>query len=108
MLKRNVVELSEAGAWYRDIAEWRRYVQERDDLSVTDRFVGCFIADRINRADEEMWFKQQTMALKIGVSTDTVGRATKRLELEGLISITRGRRGLRIAVNRYELLFPWK
>lgn len=102
-------EQSEANGFYRRRDMWEDYVSERDDLHPTDRLIGIWIARRIS-ADgaRRMWYQISTIAEKVGVSSRTVIRAVHKLEGEGLIIVRRdGRRGLKKAVNQYELVFPW-
>lgn len=84
-------------------------MSERDDLHPTDRLIGIWIARRISAdGPRRTWYQVSTIAEKIGVSPRTVIRAVLKLEGEGLIIVRRdGRRGVKKAVNKYELVFPW-
>lgn len=100
---------SESTGFYRNRDMWEDYLSERTDLHPTERLIGIWIARRIS-ADgiRRTWYQVSTIAERIGVSTRTVLRAVQKLEDEKLILVRRdGRRGLRKAVNQYELVFPW-
>lgn len=100
---------SESTAFYRRRDMWEDYVSERHDLHPTDRLIAIWIARRIS-ADgaRRTWYQVSTIAEKIGVSSRTVLRAVQKLEGEGLLIVRRdGRRGVKKAVNQYELVFPW-
>lgn len=99
----------EKSGFYRRRDAWEDYVSERSDLHPTDRLIGIWIARRIS-ADgaRQTWYQVSTIADRIGVSSRTVIRAVQKLEEEGLLLVRRdGRRGMRKAVNKYELIFPW-
>lgn len=100
---------SESTGFYRNRDMWEDYLSERADLHPTDRLIGIWIARRIS-ADgaRRTWYQVSTIADRIGVSARTVMRAVQKLEGEKLIVVRRdGRRGLKKAVNQYELVFPW-
>lgn len=100
---------SESTSFYRRRDTWEDYVSERDDIHPTTRLIGIWIARRIS-ADgaRQSWYQISTIAERIGVKPRTVIRAVQTLEGEGLIVVRRdGRRGIKKAVNRYELVFPW-
>lgn len=72
------------------------------------RLIGIWIARRINWRTDDTWYQVSTIALRIGQTPRNVIRAVQRLETEGLLKVYRdGRRGVKKAVNRYELLTPW-
>lgn len=101
-------ELSETGTFYRNRDLWLNHLAERTDIHPTTRLIGCWIGMRINRHTSDMWHQESTIAAKIGVSVRTVIRAIQTLEKAGLLIVRRdGRRGLKKAVNRYELVYPW-
>lgn len=99
----------ESNSFYRNRDTWEDMLSERDDIHPTTRLIGIWIARRIS-ADgaRRTWYQVSTIALKIGVAPRTVMRAIQTLEGEGLIIVRRdGRRGIKKAVNQYELVFPW-
>lgn len=99
----------ESTNFYRLRDAWEDYVSERSDLHPTDRLIGIWIARRISSdGSRRMWYQISTIADRIGVSARTVMRSVHKLESEGLIIVRRnGRRGIKKAVNQYELVFPW-
>lgn len=100
---------SDSTAFYRRRDMWEDYLSERTDLHPTDRLVGIWIARRIS-ADgaRQTWYQVSTIADRIGVSVRTVIRSVQKLEGEGLLIVRRdSRRGVKKAVNKYELVFPW-
>lgn len=87
---------------------WIDYVSERTELTPATRLIGIWLARRMNHRTEDTWYQVATIGLKIGQTPRNVMRATSALEKAGLLRIIRdGRRGVKKAVNRYELLFPW-
>lgn len=109
MTKKIIDTTNESTGFYRLRDMWEDYLSERSDIHPTDRLIGIWIARRIS-ADgaRRMWYQVSTIADRIGVSPRTVIRAVQKLEGEGLIIVRRdGRRGLKRAVNQYELVFPW-
>lgn len=108
MTKNFPPELSAAGEFYRNRDLWTTHVAERVDIHPTTRLVGIWIGQRVNRHTDNTWHQASTIAAKLGVSVRTVLRAVKTLEGEGLIVVRRdGRRGIKKAVNRYEMVYPW-
>lgn len=108
MLKNFPPELSLAGVFYRDRDKWIEHVMERDDIHATARLIGCWIAMRINRKTRDTWHQESTIAERLNVSVRTVIRAIRQLEDEKLILVKReGRRGIKSAVNHYEMIYPW-
>lgn len=100
---------SEATGFYRRRDAWEDYLSERVDLHPTDRLIGIWIARRISAdGPKQSWYQVSTIAERIGVGPRTVIRAVQKLEGEGLLLVRRdGRRGIKKAVNKYELVFPW-
>lgn len=100
---------SEATGFYRRRDAWEDYLSERIDLHPTDRLIGIWIARRISAdGPRQTWYQVSTIAEKVGVSSRTVMRAVQKLEGEGLLLVRRdSRRGVKKAVNKYELVFPW-
>lgn len=100
---------SESYGFYRRRDMWEDYLSERIDLHPTDRLIGIWIARRISAdGPRQNWYQVSTIAEKVGVSARTVMRAVQKLEGEGLLLVRRdSRRGIKKAVNRYELVFPW-
>lgn len=98
---------------------WIDYVSERTELTPATRLIGIWLARRMNHRTEDTWYQVSTIAVRIGQTPRNVMRATKALEDAGLLLIFRdGRRGVKKAVNRYELgrlpfqgdenVTPWK
>lgn len=107
MQKRNFHGLSLAGVFYRDRDEWMRFLTTCEDIEVSARLVGCYIALRINPQDRETWPKQGTIAKEVGLSLATVKRCIKQLQVSGLLFVEQpGRRGVKRAVNCYSLIHP--
>jgi len=100
---------SEASGFYKRRDMWEDYVSERSDLHPTERLIGIWIARRISaEGPRQSWYQVSTIAEKVGVNPRTVIRAVQKLEAEGLIIVRRdSRRGVKKAVNKYELVFPW-
>lgn len=100
---------SEATGFYRRRDMWEDLLTERDDIHPTTRLIGIWIARRIGAdGPRQSWYQTSTIAERIGVSVRTVIRAVQTLEGEGLMLVRRdGRRGIKKAVNKYELVFPW-
>jgi len=100
---------TESNAFYRRRDMWEDYVSTRLTLHASERLIGIWIARRISAdGPRNTWYQVTTIAEKLGVSSRTVMRATKKLEQEGLLLIRRDRqRGKKTAVNQYELVFPW-
>jgi DNA-binding MarR family transcriptional regulator len=100
--------LSAAADFYRRRDKWIDWCLERDDLNPTTRVVGLWMARRMNVETLDTWYQMSTMAAKLGMKTRTIIRAVQALEEAEMIVVRRdGRRGLKKAVNRYELVFPW-
>ena len=108
MLKRDTA--TESSGFYRRRDAWENDLAERTDIHPTTRLIGIWIARRISAdGSQQSWYQESTIAEKVGVSVRTVIRAVRTLEEEGLLFVRRdGRRGLKRAVNRYELVFPWQ
>lgn len=88
---------------------WIDYVSERTDLAPSVRLIGIWIARRINWRTDDTWYQISTIGLRVGQTPRNVIRAIQKLEGEELVRVIRdGRRGIKKAVNRYELLFPWQ
>lgn len=109
MTEKSLSNQSESTGFYRRRDMWEDYLSERSDLHPTTRLIGIWIARRISaEGARRSWYQVSTIAEKIGVTPRTVIRAVHTLEAEKLILVRRdGRRGLRKAVNQYELVFPW-
>ena len=109
MLKNFPPELSLAGVFYRDRDQWLRHVMTCTEIEVpAHRLVGCYIGININRTTRDMWKMETTIADDMGVSRSTVARAIRVLRDLKLIEVKQeGRRGLKKAVNRYSMVFPW-
>lgn len=99
---------TDSSAFYRRRDMWEDYVSERHEIHPTTRLIGIWIARRVSAdGPRQSWYQISTIAEKIGVSPRTVIRAVQTLEGEGLLLVRRdSRRGLRKAVNKYELVFP--
>jgi DNA-binding MarR family transcriptional regulator len=99
---------SAATVFYEMRNKWEDILSERDDLHPTTRLIGIWIARRIshNSKGRATWYPMSVIAERIGVNERTVIRAVAALEEAGLIIVRRdGRRGVKQAVNRYELVF---
>ena len=100
--------LAAAADFYRQRDRWIDWCIERDDLHQTVRLVGVWMARRINPQTLDTWYQISTIAEKLGVKPRTVIRSIQALEKADMIVVRRaGRRGVKKAVNRYELVFPW-
>lgn len=100
--------LSAVADFYRRRDKWIDWCLERDDLNPTARVVGVWMARRMNIETLDTWYQMSTMGAKLGMKTRTIIRAVQSLEDAGMIVVRRdGRRGIKKAVNRYELVFPW-
>lgn len=100
--------LSAAADFYRRRDKWIDWCLERTDLHQTTRLIGVWIARRMNHQTLDTWYQISTIADKLGVKPRTIIRAIQALEEAEMIVVRRdGRRGLKKAVNRYELVFPW-
>ncbi len=99
----------ESTSFYRLRDTWEDMLSERVDLTTTERLIGIWIARRISAdGNRRTWYQISTIADRIGVKPRTVMRAIQKLEEEKLIIVRRnGRRGIKKAVNQYELVFPW-
>lgn len=108
MSENSLQALSAAADFYRRRDKWIDWCLERDDLNPTARVVGVWMARRINVDTLDTWHQMSTMAAKLGMKTRTIIRAVQALEEAEMIVVRRdGRRGIKKAVNRYELVFPW-
>jgi len=81
---------------------WRRLVLELD-LPASTKTVGLVLSVYVN-AMGEGWPSRASLAHGAGVSMSTVVRAIARLELAGLLDVTRYRG--RTRTNRYRLVLP--
>jgi len=104
--KRNYHGLSDSGVFYRDRDEWMRHLITRDDMEMSARAVGLYLALRVNPVDRKAWPQQATIAKELGLSLPTVKRAVKALVDDGLLYRKQGRRGVKRAVNEYSLIHP--
>lgn len=109
MAKTNEDELTLAGRFYRDRDKWLRYLMTHTDIKeTTARLVGCYIGMNINRETRDLWKQETTIATDLGISRSTVMRSVRALEDAELVEVKRdGRRGMKKAVNRYSMVFPW-
>lgn len=109
MLKNFPPELSLAGVFYRDRDEWLRHLMKHPDIELSaHKLVGCYLGMNINRTTRDVWKMEKTIAEDLCVSRSTVARAVRVLRDLKLIEVKQeGRRGLKKAVNRYSMLFPW-
>ena len=99
---------SDASRFYEMRDKWEDILSERDDLHPTTRLIGIWLARRISYGSKgrATWYPMSVIAERIGVTERTVIRAVAALEKAGLIIVRRdGRRGMKQAVNRYELVF---
>lgn len=110
MKKTNEDTLTLAGRFYRDRDQWLRHVMTNDNIELTaHRLVGCYLGMNINRTTRDVWKMESTIAEDLGVSRSTVARAVRALKDEKLIEVKQdGRRGVKKAVNRYSMVFPWQ
>jgi DNA-binding MarR family transcriptional regulator len=98
----------ESRAFNEKRGRWIDYVSERTDLTPAVRLTGIWIARRINWRTDDTWYQVSTIALRIGQTPRNIIRAIQKLESENLLRVYRdGRRGVKKAVNRYELVLPW-
>jgi DNA-binding MarR family transcriptional regulator len=109
MTKNAVSNQSESTGFYQRRDAWEDYLSERTDIHPTDRLIGIWIARRISAdGPRNTWYQVSTIAERLGVSARTVMRGVQKLEGEGLLIVRRdSRRGVKKAVNKYELVFPW-
>lgn len=109
MTKPRLTNESDSTAFYRRRDMWEDYVSERASLHPTTRLVGMWIARRISAdGPRQMWYQVSTIGERLDLSSRTIIRAVKALEREGVLLVRRDRRrGLKSAVNQYELVFPW-
>lgn len=82
-----------AANFYVERNQWTDYLVTRRDLTHGDFRVAYFLASKINAASERMWWSVPRIAEELGVSIATVIAATEKLNLAGLLTITKGAKG---------------
>jgi DNA-binding MarR family transcriptional regulator len=85
--------LNEDENFYARRGQWLDYLVTRRDLTHGDFRVAYFIASKIRRAGQTMWWSVPRIAEELGVSIATVTAATDKLNNAGLLVISKGAKG---------------
>lgn len=88
--------------FYSTRGQWLDYLVIRRDLTHGDFRVAYFIASKIKRAGQTMWWSVPAIALELEVSIGTVTKATRKLDKKGLLVITKGPKG----AHSYSMRMP--
>jgi biotin operon repressor len=81
-----------ADAFSRQKMRWLNSVMYCKQFTPTVCRVAYMLADYLNRATQDCWPAQETIARKLGISTKTVQRSVRRLESMGVLQIRRPKR----------------
>jgi DNA-binding MarR family transcriptional regulator len=93
-----------AAAFYEKRRMWLDYLSTNSAISHVEFRVAYFISKRMNGDDQSSWWHVKTIAKEVGCSTNSVSKATMKLEDMGLLIAIRPARG----GNKYFIRMPYE